>query len=84
MNETEEKTYRELIITKLDNLDEKIDTVKQDGQDTLRQSKEANHRISKLEQWRSYMLGAFGVLAVFLVSILVPLIDAFIKAGKIF
>ncbi len=84
MNENEEKTYRELIITKLDNLNEKIGGVNEKADKTLAQTIKTNGRVTKLESWRSYMIGAGVVLVTILLSVLIPVMDALIRAGKLF
>ncbi len=84
MNEHEEKTYRELIITKLDNLNEKIGGVNEKADKTLAQTIKTNGRVTKLESWRSYVIGASVVLVTILLSVLIPVTDALIRAGKLF
>jgi len=83
MKEHEEKTYRELIITKLDNLNDKIETVNIKADKTLDQTIRTNGRVTKLEQWRSYLLGAGAVIIMMIISVFIPLIDTLIKVGKL-
>lgn len=83
MNEYEQQTYRELIITKLDSLDKKIDRVEKKGDETLIQAKKTNGRVTLLEKVKSYVLGFLAAVVV-IASVVMPMVDALIKAGKLF
>jgi hypothetical protein len=69
MNPTEEMTYRDGIRRSLDEI--------------LMQTKKTNGRVSKLEQWQSYVLGAVATLGFLIVAVAVPLIIHLIGSGKL-
>lgn len=49
----------------------------------LVQSTEHNHRMTKMENWRSYILGSVATLGFLVVAIAVPLLIEMIKIGRL-
>ncbi len=47
------------------------------------QTKKTNGRVSKLEKWQNYVLGFVAALSFLTVSVLLPVIEAYISAGKL-
>ena len=57
--------------------------VKQDLTEIKEQTKRTNGRVTKLEQWQSYVLGFIAAISLVLVSVVVPLALTLIRTGKL-
>ena len=57
--------------------------VKKDLTEIKEQTKRTNGRVTKLEQWQSYVLGFVAAISLVLVSIAIPLALTLIRTGKL-
>ena len=57
--------------------------VKQDLTEIKEQTKRTNGRVTKLEQWQSYVLGFVAAISLVLISIVVPIVLTLIRTGKL-
>ena len=57
--------------------------VKKDLTEIKEQTKRTNGRVTKLEQWQSYVLGFIAAISLVLVSVMVPLALTLIRTGKL-
>lgn len=81
--ETEILGLRELVETKIKNLDDRIVEYKlenkEDHQKIIEQTTKTNGRVQGLEKWRSYMLGAISILTLMVVPLLFFFLEMWIK-----
>ena len=65
-------------------LNMRFDEIKEKLETILQQTINMNHRLSKLEQWRAYILGAVGIMVVLIIPIATLVLYDLIRMGKIF
>lgn len=67
----------------LASIEDKLEEVKIIATDTKAQALKTNGRVSKLEKWQSYVLGFVAALSFLIISVLLPVVEAYISAGKL-
>ena len=65
-------------------LNMRFEEIKEKLETILQQTTKTNGRVSKLEQWRAYILGAVGIMVVLVIPIATLVLYDLIRTGKIF
>lgn len=76
----------EVIIERMEGMknliNEKLDDLSKEMKLTKEQCIQTNGRVKKLELWKAMLIGAWGVISIVLISIIIPLAQNYLKGDK--